>query len=148
MTYIVIATLISLAIIAFMPKRLKLQEIYVTWGILAAVAINSDLFLGEILDLYDFGASGLQGYDLLVDALFPPALGIIYLNYLPDSGKKIRRYMLLWTLGSIGIEGLAVFFGFEHIAKGWSLFYSAPIYFLVFAFLNWHLRFLRNRDYR
>lgn len=144
MTYIIISTIISLAITYFMPKRLKPQEIYVTWGILAAIGINSDLFLGEIVDLYDFGQPGVQLSDLLVDAIFPPSLGIIYLNYLPSSDYKRLSYMLAWTAASTLIEWLSIIWGFENVSHGWIVLYSVPIYLLVFIFLNWHIKYIRK----
>jgi hypothetical protein len=142
MIYVTVFSAINVLLIWLMPKRLTRQEIYCTWGILAAVAINTDIFLGHIIDLYDFEQPGVQWYDLLVNAIMPPSFGVIFLNFLPPIKRAF--YIIVWVCLSVLVEWGAVLSGFERL-KEWNLAYSAVVYLGIFLFLCWHLRFLRSR---
>ncbi|MBP1935073.1 hypothetical protein [Ammoniphilus resinae] len=134
---------ITLCIVAFMPKHLTKREIYHTWWVLASITVYTDLLFGDVLDLYDLGADGLQLLDLPVEALLPPSIGIIYLNFLPKNKRRHVVYIMGWTVFSVVYEWLAILCGFEKL-KEWSLWYSALVYLLVFLFLRWHLYFIRS----
>jgi hypothetical protein len=147
MIFIFCVLVINIFIVLFMPKRLTKQEIYITWGILAAIAFYTDVFLGAIIDLYDFGKNGVQFYDELINAVIPPSFGVIFLNYMPTSRKQLLIYITSWLAFSVFFEWLCTYVGFMKY-KGWSLCYSAIIYFLVFIYLLWHIRFIRkNKKY-
>lgn len=139
-----VTMIFNLLFIRFMPKNLTKWEMYHTWWMLSALTIYSDLFFGDVLDLYDFGEKSIQFMDLPIEALLPPSFGIIFLNFLPENNKRYIIYLMFWTMFSVAYEWLTVFFGFERL-KGWVPWYSAPIYLLVFIFLKWHLHSLRKK---
>lgn len=143
MIFVAIALIINLFIILFMPKRLTRQEIYITWAALAAIALNSDLYVGNILDLYDFSTADVQFSDLLVDFILPPSYGIIFLNFMPKRKYRLTAYIILWSIYSVLFEWATVYFRFEKL-KGWTPWYSFPIYLFVFLYLYWHLHWLRK----
>lgn len=144
MVFIFLTIAINFLIIGWMPKKLTPQEIYVTWGMISAIAINSDLLLGNLLDWYDFGRNDLQLYDLIVDAVLPSSFAILFLNFMPvHCSKSSLRYIIIWTAFSVAYEWVAVWVGFENL-KGWTPWYSTPIYFAVFLFLRWHIGFIRR----
>jgi len=141
MIFIIFATLISLGCLYYMPKRLTPKEIYATRSVLAAIAINADLTLGNIIDLYDLAKARCAILRSSRRCNIPPVVRST-LPKLPvgrEWQKQRRIYVLGWTLATLLIEWRAVLFGFEDISKGWSPFYSTPIYLLVFLFLNWHI---------
>ncbi|MDD3653960.1 MAG: hypothetical protein PHO01_07230 [Desulfotomaculaceae bacterium] len=143
MYFVIVTIIFNLLCIWFMPKKLSWKEIYITWGIFAAITINTDIIVGEIIDLYDFTAPGLQFEDVFIDALLPPSFAIIFLNFMPEDNNTFIKYLVFWTAFSVSYEWAAVHYGFI-ILKGWSLWYSFLVYFLVFLLLRWHLKFIRK----
>lgn len=134
---------VNLAIIYFMPKRLTKQEIYIAWGILSSVTLNTDLFFGYLLDQYDFVLSKITLTDLLFQAIVPPTFGVIFLNFMPANREIIIKYVIGWVIFSVLFEVISVQVDFL-IYKGWKLWYSAVIYLVVFLYLRWHYFFIKR----
>lgn len=134
-----VVLILNLLIIGLMPKHVTRKEIYITWGILSAIAIYTDLIFGHTLsDLFDFGPPGVQFWDLIFEATLDPSFGIIFINFMPVHRKKFIPYLLFWVAFSLCFEWLSVKVHYLNY-KGWSLLYSAPIYLMVFLYLRWHL---------
>lgn len=134
---------VNLAIIYFMPKRLTRQEIYIAWGILSSVTLNTDLFFGNLLDKYDFVSSKITFSDLLFQATVPPSFGVIFLNFMPTDRGRFIKYIIGWVIFSVVFEAISVKVDFL-IYKGWKIWYSAVIYLLVFLYLRWHYFFIKK----
>lgn len=135
--------IINVLIIWFMPRNLTQREIYHAWWTLAALTVYTDLLFGDVMDLYDFGPKGIQFVELPIEALLPPSFGILFLNFFPQTKRWGILYLIGWTAFSVLYEWLAILSGFEKL-KGWTLWYSAPVYLLVFLFLKWHFHYVRS----
>ncbi|MFC3886018.1 hypothetical protein ACFOU2_22075 [Bacillus songklensis] len=139
-----ISLAITVFVIWFMPKRLSRQEIYVTWGIMATLALSVDLIFGMVYDLYDFVTKDIPVKDIFLQDALPPSFGVIFLNFMPKRRLHFIIYLFFVTVCSILYELLSIKFGYL-IYKGWSIWYSVPFYFIGMLFLRWHLFFIRNR---
>ncbi|MFC4768352.1 hypothetical protein [Effusibacillus consociatus] len=148
MVFMTAATIIALLVALFMKKRLTRKEIYVTWTTLSGLGIVTDLILGDVVDWIDIGpAPGIQLSDIVILSTLPPAAGVIFLNFMPEKRTRFFAYLLFWAASSVLFEWLSVRVHWLTY-KGWSLWYSAPAYVLIFLFLRWHLSFLRSTDNR
>jgi hypothetical protein len=74
---------INLLVIWFMPKRLTLKEIYVTWFIIAMINLSSDFVLCLYFKLYELDGSGIQLRVHLLEWTLGASYGIIFLNFMP-----------------------------------------------------------------
>lgn len=143
MIFVSVVTAINLFILWFMPKRLTRQEIYITWGIVAAVAIYLDFPLGIIFDFYDLLETRLELTTLVIELILPASFGIIFLNFMPENRTKFIVYLIGWVAFSLFFEWLTTYFDFLNY-KAWLLWYSTPFYTSGGIFLRWHLRFIRS----
>jgi hypothetical protein len=142
------ATIIAILIVWFMPKRLTSQEIYSTWIVMALLTRTSDQFLDQVFNLYDqlpqYNVGGTNCIAIVLQNLFPPAAGVMILNFMP----KVRFHFIAYTMGvtlfSVVFEWITIQVGYLFYYK-WSLWYSALVYFFGTIFLRFHLSFLRKR---
>lgn len=137
-------TLIALflLILLFMPKRLTLREIYFSLGILGFGTWLGDVLVGDVFKAFQLGPSSKTYIiDYLFVTIIPPAIGLIYLNFLIHN--KSVLYQWLWVVLSFLLEYGAVYFGYMKNI-GWKTWYSLPVFILVFiVFLPLHLKILR-----
>lgn len=133
----------TLPFVWFMPKRISLKEIYISWGWLAAITFNIDLIFGLILDLYDFESPSITIEDLILQFLLPPSFGVIILNFMPFRKRDFVLYLIGMTLFAITYEVLSLLTGYL-VYKGWKLWFSVPFYALVILYLRIHLSLLRK----
>lgn len=144
---IIAITAIALLFVWFIPKRLSGKEIYITWWVMSALAVFTDLLLGVApFDLFDF----LQDpkpelLSILVEMTMPAAYGIIFLNFMPMRKQPFVFYLVGFVLLSVFMEWLTVRFGYL-IYKGWNLWYSSLVYSIGCLFLRWHLFYIRGLD--
>jgi hypothetical protein len=128
----------------FMPKRLTVQEAYITWTTVALLTLISDLVLGDLLDQYDLmNRSGPEWSDLLVEISLPAAFGILYMNFMPRGRKKFVFYFVFWVLFSVGYEQISRYFGYVHY-KDWKVWYSFIFYFFACLFMRWQYWFIKQ----
>ncbi len=111
---------------------------------MAALTIYTDLSFGFILDLYDFFEPTVNFADLPLQALLPPSIGLIFLNFMPKKVQHFFVYLIGVVLISILFEYLSILTGYL-IYKGWKLWYSVPFYLFGMIYLRWHLFYLRKR---
>ncbi len=112
---------------------------------MAALTIYTDLSFGFILDLYNFVEPTLNFADLPLQALLPPSIGLIFLNFMPKKKCSTSFFYLIGVvLISIPFEYLSILTGYL-IYKGWKLWYSVPFYLFGMIYLRWHLFYLRKR---
>jgi hypothetical protein len=136
--------IINFFIILFAPIKLSRREIYLTWIFVALVVLWSDLFLGDILDLYDLMDPGPQPYDLFIQTTLPATFGILYLNFMPKDKKRYIFYLLFWVIFSVFYELLSSFYGYV-VYKGWKPWWSIIYYFFACLVTRWHFYFCKNR---
>ncbi|WP_438448203.1 hypothetical protein [Gorillibacterium sp. sgz5001074] len=141
--YAALLASILIPIVIFMPKRLKLHEIYATIAVIGYVVWFVDINLAIPFDIFDIGSQGKQGLpELLLYGVIPPCLSVIYLNfYKPDHKWKLA---IPFFIGSFLLEWLTVQVGLMTL-KTYNTLYSLPVHFLAYAYLlPWHLRFIRR----
>ncbi|SFJ04207.1 hypothetical protein SAMN02799624_03142 [Paenibacillus sp. UNC496MF] len=144
MTFMYIATAVACLAAALVPKRLSLQEIYVVWLAVAFMTRLCDQFLDLYLDWYDQGGSGIQWQVVVIQCLYPSAIGVIILNYMPRGVRAFVIYAAAWTAYAMAFEWASVEAHYLKLRE-WSHWYSIPVYFGGIVFLRWNLRFLRKR---
>lgn len=141
--YMSIATIVSLLIVWFMPKRLTRQEIYFTWIVVAFIARGMDQLFALVMKLYEQLGPGVSWQLLTIQTLLCGACGVIILNFMPKNKFAFLAYTIGLTIFSVFFEWTTIKVGFL-MYKKWSLWYSAGIYFLGVFFLRWQLSFLRK----
>jgi hypothetical protein len=127
-----------------MPKRLSIQKLYVTFGVLSAISLFTDIAIGVVYDLFDYSATPqIELAEHIVDASLSPLFGIVFANFMPRRTKAFIVYWLAWVVFSIAYEWVAVQVAFLNY-KGWSLFDSSLIYLAIYWFIRWHIFFLEK----
>jgi hypothetical protein len=144
----IIATIIAIFIIWIMPKRLTRQEIYCTWFVMAFLTRATDQILDQVFHLYDqlekYNVNGCTNLPVIVlQSIFPGAIGVIILNFMPKHKSAFIFYIFGCILLSVVFEWLALRVNYLTY-QNWSLFYSAGVYFLGIILLKFHLSFLRS----
>jgi hypothetical protein len=137
--------IINLIIIWFMPKRLTQKEIYITWMTITAINLSTDIIFDLYFNLYHFVGGGKVHLSVhIVEWTLGPSNAIIFLNFMPPIWRVFMFYLITWIAYSLLFEAFSLHFHFLSYT-GWKLWYSAPVYLLVFLFLRWHLRFVRAK---
>ncbi|MDG0809977.1 hypothetical protein [Cohnella rhizosphaerae] len=93
------AAVAAIVFLIFSPKRLSRAEIYITYFVMIALTIYTDLFLGLVLDLYDFINPDVSVSDLILQIALPPTAGVLALNFMPAGTKRFIGYLVLATGG-------------------------------------------------
>lgn len=139
------AVIINLLIIRFMPKHVSKLEIYVTFLMLVALNTLTDVVIAVILDLFDYGPDGKVGVgEFIAEIFISPTFGIIFMNFMPRDLKKYLLYLAGWVAFSLGFEWLTVKSNYMTY-KGWTLWYSAVAYVVIFLLIRWNLGFIRKQ---
>lgn len=130
MWYAYTSIVIFLLFLLFVPKHLKLKEIYHSAGILGFGAWIGDALVGDVFKAFQLDPSP-QTY--LIDHIFisfvPLAIGIIYLNFL--SVNKSILFKWGWVVFAFLCEWGAVASGYM-INKGWQ---TGTLYLFLFLSL-------------
>src|SRR4051812_47291250 len=109
---------INLIIIRFMPKRLTIKEIYVTWFVIAMINLSSDIILSKYFKLYEINGGGFQLRVHLLEWTLAASFGIIFLNFMPQKLNKFILYLIAWLVFSMIFEALLVILKFINY-MGW-----------------------------
>jgi len=127
-----------------MPKRLSKQKLYSTFGVLSAISLFTDITIGVVFDLFDYGTSpNIELSTHVIDATLAPLFGVVFANFMPREVKPFILYWIGWVLVSTIFEWIIVHVGFMTY-KGWTLFYSFIVYMAIFWFIRWHILFLEK----
>lgn len=134
-----------LLIVLFMPKRLTWREMYFSFGIIGLSTWLGDILVGDVFKAFQLGPSSKTYIiDYLFVTIIPPAIGLIYLNFLIYN--KSILYKWVWVTLSFLLELGAVLSGYM-TNKGWKTWYSIPVFIVVFiVFLPLHLKILRHEN--
>jgi hypothetical protein len=134
-------------ILLLMPKKLTRQEVYIIWIVVSFITIVSDLYFGDVLDLYDLLDPGHQHLDIVIELSLPAAFGLIYMNFMPEKRSHFLWYFLYWVVFSVIYEQISRYFGYV-IYKGWKVWYSFLFYIFACLFMLWHYKFIRKAIYK
>ncbi|SFA81277.1 hypothetical protein SAMN05216312_101641 [Cohnella sp. OV330] len=137
------SAVVAIAALIFSPRRLTKREIYITYFVMIALTIYTDLFFGLVLDQYDFINPDVSASDLILQISLPPTAGVLALNFMPSGVKRFIGYLILVVALALLFEWLSLRTGYL-VYKGWSLYYSLVVYVIGLLFLRWHLRFIRS----
>lgn len=134
---------VFLLILICMPKKLTLKEIYFSIGIFGFGTWLGDVLVGDVFKAFQIGPSPITSpIDYIYVAFVPPAIGLIYLNFLTQNKSYV--YRCIFAFIAFLLEWGAVATGYM-VNKGWNTWYSLPIYVFVFLFFfPWHLKFMRK----
>ncbi|WP_156396607.1 hypothetical protein [Paenibacillus sp. Soil724D2] len=140
-----IASILANLIVWLMPKRLTRQEMYSTWLFMVFITRSTDQLLDLVLHLYDQLGPGIQWQVVVIQTVFPGAVGIIILNFMPLSRFKFFAYLFGCTLFSIFFEWIAIRVDYLTY-NNWSMWYSVGVYIIGVIMLRIHLSFLRRNS--
>jgi hypothetical protein len=142
LVYLAGAILIPLSLL--LKKHLTWKEWYVTFGIVGFLAWLGNIVMFYQLDLLDSGKPTIGSIpDIIMFAISPACVSVIYCNYLTSSKSK-WGVALVFTLGSLITEYLLVNVGFL-VQKGWKVWYSIPFYLLMyFLYLPLHIKYIKG----
>lgn len=137
--------IITILIIIFMKKRMTKQELISTACFVSLVTIVSDVYIGDILDLYDLMKPGPQVSDMIIELTLPATFGIIYANYMPNEISKFLWYLIFWVVFSVLYEQLSRYFGYVSY-KGWKILYSVVFYIFACFFTRWYFFLIKTEE--
>jgi hypothetical protein len=142
-----IATIASNLIVWFMPKRLTRKEMYSTWLLMVVFTRTADQLLDLVLHLYDQLGPGIEWQAVVIQSIFPGAVGILILNFMPKNRLKFFAFTIGCTLLSVVFEWITIRVDYLTY-NNWSLWYSAGVYIIGIIFLRCHLSFLRKSKHQ
>jgi hypothetical protein len=143
--FLSVSYITTILIIFLMKKRITKQEIISTACFVSLVTIVSDLYFGEILDLYDLMKPGPQVSDMIFELTLPATFGIIYANFMPKKIGDYIWYLIFWVFFSVLYEQLSRYFGYV-IYKGWKVHYSFVFYIFACLFTRWYFFLIMNNN--
>lgn len=142
-----IASIAANLIVWFMPKRLTRKEMYSTWLLMVVFTRTADQLLDLVLHLYDQLGPGIEWQAVVIQSIFPGAVGILILNFMPKNRLKFFAFTIGCTLLSVVFEWITIRVDYLTY-NNWSLWYSAGVYIIGIIFLRCHLSFLRKSKHQ
>jgi hypothetical protein len=142
-----IATIAANLIVWFMPKRLTRKEMYSTWLLMVVFTRTADQLLDLVLHLYDQLGPGIEWQAVVIQSIFPGAVGILILNFMPKNRLKFFAFTIGCTLLSVVFEWITIRVDYLTY-NNWSLWYSGGVYIIGIIFLRCHLSFLRKSKHQ
>ncbi|QGQ95518.1 hypothetical protein EHS13_11825 [Paenibacillus psychroresistens] len=139
----IVATIAANLILWFMPKHLTRQEMYCTWLVMVFITREADQFLDLVFHLYDQLGPGVQWQVIVLQTLFPGAIGTIFLNFMPQNRLKFIAYLIACMCFSVIFEWITILTDYLTYRQ-WTLWYSAGVYIIGIILLRYHLAFLRT----
>lgn len=132
--FIVLGLCIEVVTLILIPKRFskKVVLIFLLCGIFSGFFFDHTLSVLPV-NFYDVNDnSSYQVFDFL--SYIPYGLMSYLFFYFYDllKPKSIQFYILSWAVFSFGLEWLSFMVGVFHYKKGYSMFFSFPIYLFVF----------------
>jgi hypothetical protein len=149
---IVIGVLLSLIVVKILPNRLSYTTSIIMFLHKISIAIAVDHILaGPPLDLYDVLDTGkFEFFDLILYLFIygPFTYIIIYIYdkwFYHKSNFKKFIFLVFVILINVGFEFIATKLDI-YIYKGWKLYYSIPIYLIVYLTNFYLLKFLKDKE--
>jgi hypothetical protein len=132
-------------IVIFMPKRLKISELYATVVFGLFVDVLVDTYMGFAFKAWGFfNVEKAEFTALLIILGIYPAAAAMIINCYPYKGNRWLKfaYLMSWSIFSTAYEWMSLKLGIIwHIH--WNLFYSFVMYPIIFFMLIAHVRMYR-----
>lgn len=125
-----IAFAVAWAWLLYSIRQGGLRRTMLVAGLCAATAaFGVDAFAGRILGLYEVQLAGLsfEWSVLILGLLGFPAIGALFVRYLPAKDLYRVIYAVVWTAALTVVEQLAVAQG-EVVYTGWEAWWSPLVY--------------------
>ncbi|MFC7395269.1 CBO0543 family protein [Scopulibacillus cellulosilyticus] len=145
MVLAIASLIVFIILVAISKKRITKVDLYTTSLFAVILSYTVDFILGGKYQLYGYFKPGVTYSDFIVILGIYPAINMLFLNYFPFKKRVWLKavYIILWSLFAIGYEWLAVKAGlFYH--SGWKLWYSVPIYPILYLILLGNLKFTQK----
>lgn len=145
MTVYVLSMVLFVAITYFCRKRVSKVDLYATALFVIVIGYKIDMIFGFKHDLYGYFQSDVSYRGILVMLIIYPAVSIIFTNFFPYDKSTWRKacYIGGWSLFSLVYEWIAVLDGM-FVYTGWKLWYSIPIYPVLYLMMVLHIGFMRK----
>lgn len=147
--FTIVSLLIGLILMWKLNKTFSFKEIllYFLFGVFIGILFDHTISVPPV-DYYDVNdTSSFQLMDFLTYLMYGPySYLLIYLyDYFKIKLSYTPVYILLWTSISIFMEFISKLIGIFHYKNGYTIYYSLPIYLLVYSFLICLYRFLQYK---
>ncbi|UFU00007.1 hypothetical protein KO561_03315 [Radiobacillus kanasensis] len=139
-------TAIILSLLAyFIPKQLTRSEMYTTSLFAVVLNLVTDIFLDLKWNLYGYFDKGVDWENLIAILGIYPAVNIIFLNFFPVAKSLTKKtcYIFGWSIFGVVYEWIALQTEFFY-HNNWSLLYSAVIYPILYLFLYFNWKIVRE----
>ncbi len=136
--FIVISLFIGILVVLVLPKRYtkKTTIVYLICGMFFGFIFDHTLSVFPISYYIINDSNTFEFMDFLSHVMYGAYSYLFF--YLYDFFNIKPRlsliYILVWTLISVGFEGISVFIGVFHYENGYKIYYSFVIYLLVISF--------------
>ena len=147
--FIIFSTVLTLALIFRLPRRLSSVTITIIWTFNVFLALLADITISiKPYDLYStIDHNTHELFDVLLHFVTYPTLPYFVVNfyqYKKPKGLKHFFYIIFWAIVAIAIEWFSAKF---HVFTytGWKLYLSFLVYFVVFAANIWLSNFIEKK---
>jgi hypothetical protein len=143
MLFVLSSVVVFNMVVYFMPKKIPRIELYTTSLFAAVFQLTADIVLGFKYHAYWYFGKGVDfGTFLIIFGLYPQ-VNMIFLNFFPYNKKHKLIYILGWSVFALFYEWLIVKINVFHYGV-WKLWYSIPVYPLLYFILFLNLLFIRR----
>jgi len=144
--YILISALVILSVSVWIPRRLPVTHIITVLMFNFFLAVTADHILAAPpYDLYDImDVPQFEYWDVFIYLFnYPPAAYLFVQIYETVDKRRFSpaKLIFLWAAGAWGLEWFSNLFN-VYTYKGWSIWYSGPVYVAVFTVNYWFHRWL------
>jgi len=145
MFFLICSVLFFNIVAYFMPKKISRIELYTTSLFATVLQLTADIVLGFKYNLYWYFTKGVDSETFLIIFGLYPQVSMVFLNFFPYHRKLILKisYIIGWSAFAIFYEWLIVKTNIFHYG-GWKLWYSIPIYPILYFILLLDLLFIRR----
>jgi hypothetical protein len=147
--FTIFSLLIGLILMWKLKKTFSFKEIllYFLFGVFIGIFFDHTISVPPV-DYYDVNdKSSFELMDFLTYLMYGPYSYILvyFYDYFKIKIAYTPTYILLWTSVAIFMEFISKLIGIFHYKNGYNIYYSLPIYLLVYSFLICLYRFLQYK---
>lgn len=147
--FTIFSLLIGLILMWKLKKIFSFKEIllYFLFGVFFGIFFDHTISVPPV-DYYDVNdKSSFELIDFLTYIMYGPYSYILvyFYDYFKIKISYTPTYILLWTSIAIFMEFISKLIGIFHYKNGYNIYYSLPIYLLVYSFLICLYRFLQYK---
>ncbi|WP_028608478.1 hypothetical protein [Paenibacillus harenae] len=147
--FILIVSVVTWGMFMLLPRRLSYVSLFIVWLFNGLLAFTADFSIGvKPFDLYDFGdRPEFEWFDIILYLFtYPPSqfLMLHFYSKWKPAGWLLFGYLLLFSVVTLALEGIATYWFHVFTYNGWKLYYSAPAYLVIYTLNLFVFRYVQR----